>query len=537
MNRPLIRSHARTSSRLARVLVASIALAAGAASIGLAPTFAAPSNAPVDRLVANLTARAKKSPRDGHVYYVLARAHSVAYVMKTKFVSYYLTNDDLPYIADDRMQGWSTRGKTNDPPTQAELLTHLREGVVSFERAIELGDEPGPAHLGLAYLLNSGAAAAGDVDVLPYASWTVGKKLPEATPDTPDTPDTSDTSDKTDKAKKNDKAKEDDKADQPGKGKQPETAKIAELIERLGDKDKSVREQAAKVLDATLPVAAPALHAVRNDANEDRKAGVRTLLTTYWRRIAADHYYFAFDATIKKDAKSDEQPLRGLSEFISYEAGKSFQKLAEADLAIASKDEARPKAVSAGLKKLEALPENRAITPIVFSLNSSSSLSELLAPHVTCTFDLDGTGRDQSWPWLRPDTALLVWDPTASGKVTSGRQLFGSVTWWMFFRNGYEALDALDDNADGSLSGLELRGIAAWFDRNSNGQSDPGEVVSLASLGIASISVQVTGHDGRSPMNRAGLTLTSGRTLPTYDWVVSPLPESPAPTPLPVAQR
>lgn len=498
------RAHGRIGApwRFARVLVAAIALAAGAVSIGLAPMFAMPTDAPVDRLVANLTARAKKSPRDGHVYYILGRAHSVAYVMKTKFVSYYQREDNLPSITDDDMQGWSSRGKTNDPPTQAELLSHLREGVASFERALELRDEPGPAHLGLAYLLNSGAAAAGDVDVLPYSNWGPAAKKPESKPN---------------------------KADK---------AKIAQLIEKLGDKDTSVRELAAKELDSILVLAAPALHAARNDANEERKSGVRTLLTTYWRRIAADHYYFAFDASIKKDAAREEQPLfGGLRELISYEAGKSFQKLADADPAIAKKDEARPKAIAEGLKKLEALPENRAITPIVFSLNSSSSLSELLSPQTTSTFDIDGTGRDQDWPWLRPDTALLVWDPTASGHITSGRQLFGSVTWWMFFRNGYEALDALDDNADASLSGRELRGIAAWFDRNSNGRSDPGEVVSLASLGIASISVQVTGHDGRSPMNHAGLTLTSGQTLPTYDWVVSPLPSSPAPTPRPVAQR
>lgn len=518
MNRSLAGSHVRTPSRLARIVVTSLALAAGAASIGLVPMFVMPTDAPVDRLVANLTARAKKSPRDGHVFYVLGRAHSVAYIMKTRFVSYYQREDGLPSIADDDRQGWSGRGKSNDLPTQAELVAHLREGVLSFERALELRDEPGPAHLGLAYLLNSGAAAAGDVDLLPYANWALGKKLPEAK------------SDPSDKANKRDKSTQPDKAS--------DDAKIAVLIEKLGDKEKSVREQAAKDLDAMLVLAAPALHAKRGDANEDRKAAIRALLTTYWRRIAADHYYFAFEATIKKDAAREEQPIfGGLRDLISYEAGKSFQKLAEADPAIAAKDEARPNAIAEGLKKLGALPENRAITPIVFSLNSSSSLSELLAPQITSTFDLDGSGRDQAWPWLRPDTALLVWDPSNAGVITSGRQLFGSVTWWMFFRNGYEALDALDDNADGSLSGRELRGMAAWFDRNSNGESDPGEVVSLASLGIASISVQVTGHDGRSPMNHAGLTLTSGQTLPTYDWVVSPLPPSPAPTPLPIAQR
>ena len=44
--------------------------------------------------------------------------------------------------------------------------------------------------------------------------------------------------------------------------------------------------------------------------------------------------------------------------------------------------------------------------------------------------------------------------------------MFGSVTWWLFFSDGYRALDTLDDNRDGRLTGSELSGIAVWFDRN-----------------------------------------------------------------------
>ncbi|MBT3202234.1 MAG: hypothetical protein HN350_20220, partial [Phycisphaerales bacterium] len=48
-------------------------------------------------------------------------------------------------------------------------------------------------------------------------------------------------------------------------------------------------------------------------------------------------------------------------------------------------------------------------------------------------FDLDGDGRAQSWPWVKPTTGILVWDPSGQGRITSGQQLFGSVTIWMFF--------------------------------------------------------------------------------------------------------
>lgn len=64
-------------------------------------------------------------------------------------------------------------------------------------------------------------------------------------------------------------------------------------------------------------------------------------------------------------------------------------------------------------------------------------------------FDSDGTGRPQKYASLRPRAALLVRDPQHKSKIESGRQLFGNVTWWMFWRNGYQALAALDDTMDG----------------------------------------------------------------------------------------
>jgi hypothetical protein len=41
--------------------------------------------------------------------------------------------------------------------------------------------------------------------------------------------------------------------------------------------------------------------------------------------------------------------------------------------------------------------------------------------------------------------------------LTSALQLFGNVTFWMFWSNGFEAMRALDDNQDGTLAGGELR--------------------------------------------------------------------------------
>src|SRR6185295_1903688 len=89
------------------------------------------------------------------------------------------------------------------------------------------------------------------------------------------------------------------------------------------------------------------------------------------------------------------------------------------------------------------------------------------------------------------------------------------------------ALDALDDSRDGKLSGSELRGLAVWFDRNSNGVSDPGEVVPIELLGIESIETRAESMDGESPANQCGLVTQDGRVLPTYDWVAHPAPSEP----------
>jgi hypothetical protein len=117
----------------------------------------------------------------------------------------------------------------------------------------------------------------------------------------------------------------------------------------------------------------------------------------------------------------------------------------------------------------------------------------------------------------------LVWDPLNKGEITSGRQLFGTATWWLLFANGYAALDALDDNRDGMLSGSELRGIGVWFDKNGNGRADPGEVQPITDFGVQAIRTRSTGSDHGMLMNTQGLTLKNGTVVPTYDWVVSPI--------------
>jgi hypothetical protein len=93
------------------------------------------------------------------------------------------------------------------------------------------------------------------------------------------------------------------------------------------------------------------------------------------------------------------------------------------------------------------------VTPIAVPLADGLTAADLEALDARVTFDVDGSGLGREWSWITPKGAWLVIDPKLDGKITSGRQLFGNVTFWMFWNNGYAPLAALDDNGDGILTG------------------------------------------------------------------------------------
>ena len=239
-------------------------------------------------------------------------------------------------------------------------------------------------------------------------------------------------------------------------------------------------------------------------------------------RQAVKHYKRAYELAIDEDLARERQPVDGLRGLISHEAATGYLRLAEQ---VEGEDDATIARVRADLNELKKKPRGP-ITPVIFSLDGPNSIDELLAEKTTVTFDLDGEGRAGRWAWVKPDTGILVWDPHETGRIRSGRQLFGNVTWWLFWDTGYEALAALDDDGDGKLRGDELAGIAGWFDRDQDGVSDSGEVTPVRELGIKAIAVEATAREGRHPMNRTGMYLDDGRTVPTWDWVAEPAQSS-----------
>ena len=167
----------------------------------------------------------------------------------------------------------------------------------------------------------------------------------------------------------------------------------------------------------------------------------------------------------------------------------------------------------------------RPITPIVIPLRDGLAPDELQDHFADVRFDADGTGLKKRWTWISKDAGWLVHDPRHTGKITSALQMFGGVTFWMFWNNGYEALRSLDDNGDGVLTGEELKGLAIWRDVNKNGISESGEVFTLAYWGITAISCEYARDSNTKHQiawSACGVTFKDGTIRPTYDIVLHP---------------
>ena len=187
------------------------------------------------------------------------------------------------------------------------------------------------------------------------------------------------------------------------------------------------------------------------------------------------------------------------------------------------KDAAELKALKAKTSELET--RGRMITPIAIPLGGDTSVPPL--DHTArVRFDADGSGIPRDWTWIQEDAGWLVYDAEGKGQITSALQWFGSVTFWLFWNNGYEALAALDDDDDGQLRGYELRNLAIWHDRNQNGISEKGEVRSLAAHGIIALSTRYETGDGITVAAHSprGVVFANGTSRPSIDIILRSAP-------------
>ena len=152
-----------------------------------------------------------------------------------------------------------------------------------------------------------------------------------------------------------------------------------------------------------------------------------------------------------------------------------------------------------------------AVSPISLIWDEDASLNDGMT---VVPFSIDARQPHAFSLWKASEKApLLVYDPAHTGKITSAKQIFGTYTFGgrttraAYYQsdeakkpwdNGYEALSLLDTNHDGKLSAKELDPLALWFDKNRDGISQPGEVLSLSSLGVTALYYRPDSTDPKS---------------------------------------
>jgi hypothetical protein len=225
-------------------------------------------------------------------------------------------------------------------------------------------------------------------------------------------------------------------------------------------------------------------------------------------------YRKVIEAGWETEGKLTRGPLGG--NYITKEAAGYLIPLLDTE-----KDGKEIDTLNVRVAQLNKLP--RPVTPIAVPLKDGLTWRDLEDRNAAVGFDVDGTGLGKRWSWITKDAGWLVYDPHKTGKITSGLQLFGNVTFWCFFDNGYEALRCLDDNADGVLTGSELDGIAIWHDANGDGICQPEEIRPLSYYGVAGMSCAWqtdTSHPDRIAFSPAGVVLRDGSTRPTFDLIL-----------------
>lgn len=476
----------RTSSN-SSILAVLVSLFCASSQIVFA-SWVTPSEAPVDRIIKNAQAWVDANPKDPRGYFVLGRIHSYAFALNTNHLRANFSDEEagqkLPnVITNPHIQTGSDPEDKTKRLSDEQRRKHLTDSITNYRKAAQLHATSGMTRLGLAYVLEVGAVEA------PHIGLPPGSEEPAAVT-------------------------------------AAQRRMFEPWIKGLSNPNENTRAASETKLVSSIEQAISLVLPLLESKDEALKAAAGRLVGAYWRELAIKEYQLAYDYSVAQDTKEKLPKVRNnldLHGIVSLEAARAYVELVNARK---PKPAERAKLVqmTALTRKYEEAQTEIIITPIILSIDQPRSLAQLLAPQTFVQFDLDGSGKATKWPWVRPETGFLVWDPSGKGRITSGRQMFGSVTWWMFWRDGYEALASLDDDRDGLVQGDELRGLSIWFDLNSNGVSDAGEVVSVQQAGIESIVPAATTHAGdvnQSPANPKGLRMKDGRVLPTYDWIVS----------------
>jgi hypothetical protein len=159
-------------------------------------------------------------------------------------------------------------------------------------------------------------------------------------------------------------------------------------------------------------------------------------------------------------------------------------------------------------------PDVAQAAPVALDLDGDGSIA-YLGLEAGVHFDFDSDGQAEATSWVSSADGILVYDADGDGTVSSADEI-SFTSYHPDAETDLQGLSlAFDSNQDGHLNGLDdsFSAFAVWQDLNSDGISDPGELMTLEQAGIADIAL--TG-DGLASVAAGGDVLIHGSTLVTY---------------------
>ena len=151
----------------------------------------------------------------------------------------------------------------------------------------------------------------------------------------------------------------------------------------------------------------------------------------------------------------------------------------------------------------------RRVDPLILDLDGDGIETVGVNANTPLLFDHNGDGVKTSSGWIKPDDGFLVLDRNGNGIIDNGTELFGDSTplaGGSKAMDGFAALAQEDTNGDGQVDASDSRfaNLRVWRDLNSDGVSQSGELLTLATLGITAINVAKT---------NAATTLVNGNII------------------------
>ena len=150
-----------------------------------------------------------------------------------------------------------------------------------------------------------------------------------------------------------------------------------------------------------------------------------------------------------------------------------------------------------------------AIDPLVLDLNGDGvQLTSFGSAPVLFDIDHDAGATLEQTGWVSAQDGIVVDDLNGNGKIDGINETLseyfngtigtGGSGGSKPYANGFAALKSLDSNNDNQFTSADTAwtNIKIWVDANHDGKTDAGELKTLASLGITSISLTSTAQSG-----------------------------------------